>query len=122
MFEFVQACLEQRRSFDLYHSALVVCVPAGRFVIEMAPVSDAPAPTRGVVGEGPVGSRYVARFRLFRYELRRWKDGLIPDADEAVASPRRLNVHQGQAQRVLDLVPVVPRPVWGRDELATGEM
>ena len=81
VFEFVQACLEQRRSFDLYHSALVVCVPAGSFVIEMAPVSDAPAPTRGVVGEGPVGSRYVARFRLFRYELRRWKDGLIPDAD-----------------------------------------
>jgi hypothetical protein len=29
---------------------------------------------------------------------------------------------QGQAQRLLDLVPSVPTPVWGRDELGVGEM
>ena len=31
-------------------------------------------------------------------------------------------VDAGCAQRVLDLVPRVPTPVWGRDELGTGDM
>jgi hypothetical protein len=28
-----------------------------------------------------------ACWRVFRYEVRRWRDGVIADADEAVASP-----------------------------------
>jgi hypothetical protein len=122
VFEAVMARVERRRPLDLYHSALEVRVPEGRFVIEMTPILDGDGASRGVVGEGPVGSRRIARFRVFRYELRRWREGLIPDADEAVASPQRLSDDRDQAQRLLDLVASVPRPVWGRDELGAGEM
>jgi hypothetical protein len=59
---------------------------------------------------------------MFRYEVRRWRDGVIPDVAAAVASPQRLSVDEKQARRVLDLVPFVPAPVWGRDELGAGEM
>ena len=77
---------------------------------------------RGGVAEGPVGLRALGRFRLFRYEIRRWRDGTIPDIAEAVDSPRRLGDDPLQARRLLDLVPEVPTPVWGRDELHAGEM
>ena len=122
VYEAVVALRERRPRRALYHSALEVRVPAGRFVIEMAPVPDADGASRGVVSEGPVGSRWARRLRLFRYEVRRWRDGAIPDAAEAVDSPRRLTDDAAVAQRVLDLVPAVPTPVWGRDELGAGEM
>jgi hypothetical protein len=122
MFEAVVARLEQRRPCDLYHSALEVRVPEGRFVIEQAPVRDGDGSTRGVVAEGAVGSHSAQRFRIFRYEVRCWRGGVIPDADEAVESPQRLTDDPELAQRVLDLAPRVPTAVWGRDELATGEM
>lgn len=124
VFETVAARLEQRPSLDLYHTALDVQVPHGRFVIELAPVAVRRAnhPERGVVSEGAVGSRWVRRFRLFRYELRCWHDGVIPDIADAVESPKRLTTDAGLAQRVLDLVPAAPTPVWGRDELRAGEM
>ena len=77
---------------------------------------------RGVVAEGAVGARAAGRFRLFRYEIRRWRDGVIPDVDEAVESPRRLSDDPDCARRLLELVPQVPTPVWGRDELGAGEM
>jgi hypothetical protein len=118
----VAARLDRRPPCDLYHSALAVRVPEGRFVIEMAPVRDGNGDQRGVVAEGAVGSRRAGRFRIFRYEVRRWRDGVIPDVGEAVESPRPLTADQGLAQRVLDLAPRVPPPVWGRDELGAGEM
>jgi hypothetical protein len=40
----------------------------------------------------------------------------------AVDSPRRLTNDEDRARRVRDLIAQVPTPVWGRDELATGEM
>jgi len=122
VFEAVAARLERRPSRDLYHSALEVRVPDGRFVIEQAPAGRSDGSERGVVSEGAVGSRCARRLRIFRYELRRWRDGAIPDVAEAVESPQRLTNDAGRAQRVLDLVPLVPTPVWGRDELRTGEM
>jgi hypothetical protein len=91
-------------------------------VIEQAPVRDAHGKQRGVVAEGPVGIRWAGRFRIFRYEIRRWRDGQIPDVDEAVESPRLLTDEPTLAQRLLDLVPQVPTPLWGRDELNTGDM
>jgi hypothetical protein len=118
----VVARVERRPRCDLYHSALVVRVADGRFVIEQAPVRRADDSERGVVSQGAVGSRLVGRFRIFRYEVRRWRDGVIPDVAEAVASPKRLSNDAGLAQRILDLVPSAPTPVWGRDELGTGEM
>jgi hypothetical protein len=122
VFEAFQACLTRRRRLDLYHSALEVRVPEGRFVIEMTPVPDTDGTSRGVVGEGPVGSRHAVRFRIFRYELRRWRNGIIPDLAESVDSPQRLTDDPDHARFILDLVGSVPRMVWGRDELGAGEM
>ena len=71
IFEAVASRVEQRAPRDLYHSALVVYVPEGRYVIEQAPVRRDDASERGVVAEGAVGTRWAKRFRIFRYELRR---------------------------------------------------
>lgn len=122
IFEAVVAWLEKRPTKNLYHSALVVRVPEGEFAIEMAPIRDEDGSMRGVVAEGAVGSRWARPLRIFRYEIRRWHNGVIPDVDEAIESPRRLTDDVVLAHRVLDLVPDVPTPVWGRDELQAGEM
>jgi hypothetical protein len=122
LYEALAARLERRPARDLYHSALQVEVPEGTFVIEQAPVHDWSGKQRGVVAEGAVGARRAGRFRIFRYEIRLWRDGHIPDVAEAVDSPRRLSDEEACARGVLDLVPRVPTPVWGRDELDTGEM
>ncbi|HZA40552.1 MAG TPA: hypothetical protein VFA00_07995 [Actinomycetota bacterium] len=123
VYEFIRASVERRKALDLYHSALEVTVPEGRFVIENAwPIPDADPAARGVTVEGPVGSRRLGRFRVFRYEVRRWLDGAIPDVAEAVASPVRLSSNEDDARRVLALASDVPVEVWGRDELRVGEM
>jgi hypothetical protein len=70
LYEAAAARLAGRAPHDLYHSALEVTVPEGRYVIESAPIKVADGPERGVVGEGPVGARWAGRLRLFRYELR----------------------------------------------------
>jgi hypothetical protein len=122
VFEAVVSLLERRRPLDLYHSALVVHVPEGRYTIESGPVPDADAQARGVVAGGPVGSRWAGHFRIFRYEIRCWRDGVIPDLGEAVDSPQRLTEDEACARRLLQLAPQVPTPVWGRDGLRAGEM
>jgi hypothetical protein len=122
VFEALVSRLEGRPVCDLYHSALEVRVPEGKYVVEMTPVPAGDRARRGVVAGGPVGSRWARRLRIFRYEVRRWRDGVIPDVAEAVASPQRLSDDPRLARRLLDLVPSVPTPVWGRDELRAGEM
>jgi hypothetical protein len=121
-YEALMALWERRRAQDLYHSGLEVTGPQGRFVIEMTPIPDANGAERGVVANGAVGSRLAGHFRLFRYELRRWNEGVIPDVDEAVDSPVHLSSDARDARRLLELVPEVPTVVWGRDELRAGEM
>jgi hypothetical protein len=121
IFEAVVARFEHRERRDLYHSGLEVHVPEGRFVIEQAPAWRDPG-ERGVVAEGAVGSGFLGHLRLFRYEIRRWQDGSIPDIAEAVESPVQLSEEVMIARRLLALVPQVPTPVWGRDELRAGEM
>lgn len=121
IFELVAAGLDRRKPCDLYHSALEVRVPEATFVIEQAPAWSDSA-ERGVAAEGAVGARALGRFRLFRYEIRLWRDGVIPDVAEAVDSPQRLSDDADCAQRLLELVPLVPTPVWGRDELRAGDM
>jgi hypothetical protein len=122
IYEALAARLQRRPARDLYHSALQIQVPEGRYVIEQTPVPDLSGSRRGVVAGGAVGSRWAGRFRIFRYEIRVWLGGHIPDVAEAVDSPRRLANDEACARRVLDVVANVPTPVWGRDELATGEM
>jgi hypothetical protein len=95
---------------------------ADRFVIEMAPVWGNKEPDRGVVGEGAVGLSRLGRSRFFRYEVRRWRNGVIPDVSEAVASSRRLSTNRAKAQKMLELVPAFRTVTWGRDELRTGDM
>jgi len=121
-YEAVIARLQRRRRCDLYHSALQVETSTGKFVIEQAPVHDWSGAERGVVAEGAVGARWAGRFRIFRYEIRLWPRGHIPDVAEAVNSPQRLSDDDYTARRVLEAAGRVPTPVWGRDELHTGEM
>jgi hypothetical protein len=122
VYEAVAARLARRRPCDLYHSALEVRVPDERFVIEQAPARPGDGAERGVVAVGPVGARRAGRWSIFRYELRLWRGGVIPDVAEAVDSPRRVSADPDCARRLLELAPRVPTPVWGRDELRTGEM
>jgi hypothetical protein len=122
VYEAVAARLQRRPACDLYHSALQVTLQGSTYVIEQAPVHDWSGKDRGVLAEGAVGSRWAGRFRIFRYEIRLWRGGRIPDVAEAVESPQRLTIDEGRARRVLDVVAQVPTPVWGRDELGTGEM
>jgi hypothetical protein len=120
VFETLSAQVQRRRPCDLYHSALEVVLPDRRFIIEMTPIPAGNAGDRGVVAEGPVGLRRLGLFRLFRYEIRRWPEGVIPDVSYAVEVTRVADVTPGM--RILDLVPAVPTLVWGRDELGAGDM
>jgi hypothetical protein len=122
VFEALSASYQRRPRRDLYHSALEAVTTDGRFVIEMTPIPDRHGLERGVVAEGPVGARWARRFRVFRYEIRRWRDGEIADKSAAVSSPIRVADNVVVAQRLLDSVPLVPTPVWGRDELHAHDM
>lgn len=122
IYERLESWVQRRTPLDLYHSALQVLVGEERYTIEMTPVPDHDGASRGVVVQGPVGSRLLSRFRVFRYEVRRWHDGTIPDVGYAVASPQRVTDDEARARRLLDLVPSVPPLVWGRDEIGAGEM
>ena len=122
VYEAAKAWIDGRPRRDLYHAALRIQLSDTAYVIEQAPVPNSRADERGVVASGPVGARWAGRFRTFRYEIRCWPGGEIPDMDEAVDSPIRLTEDEQVARRVLATVPSVPTPVWGRDELRTGEM
>jgi hypothetical protein len=122
IYEAFKARNERRHRLDLYHAALEVRVPEGDFAIELTPVPDGNGAARGVVSEGPVGSRWLGALRPFRYELRCWRDGTIPDIEYAVGCPQRLTTDPMLAGSVLSMAPAAPRLVWGRDELRTGEM
>jgi hypothetical protein len=113
---------ERRRPLDLYHSALELRLDGTTYAVEMGPVWNVDAPDRGAVCEGPVGAPWLGRFRMFRYEVRCWLGGVIPDADEAVESPVLLSSDPARARQVVALVPEVPALTWGRDQLGTGEM
>lgn len=123
IYEAVTARLDGRRPLDLYHTALLVGTPEGRYVVEtMWPSPDGDSASRGVVAEGAVFGRVLSAVRLFRYEVRCWRDGVLPDAHEAVGGPQSLSSDPDRARRLLGLVPSVPALVWGRDELRTGDM
>jgi hypothetical protein len=122
VFEAIEAARRHRQRCDLYHSALVVELDGDRYTIEVAPSPDAEEASRGVVATGAVGSSYVGWLRVFRYEVRCWRGGSIPDLAKAVGGPRLLSSDPHIARRLLDLVTIVPRPVWGRDDLQAGEM
>lgn len=121
-YEAVVARRERRERLRLFHSALLVRMDGATCVVEMAPAWGAVESDRGVVVEGPVGLAWLGRSRIFRYEIRRWHNGVIPDMDQAVASPVDLGATDSQARALLELVPDCPNPVWGRDDLGAGDM
>jgi hypothetical protein len=122
IYEAITAFVNRRPRYDLYHSGLEIHVPEGRYTIEQTPAA-AGGEERGVVGVGPIGAHWLARrVPTFRYELRCWRNGVIPDMDKVVDSPQRISSHPAVARRLLELVPQVPMLVWGRDELNAGEM
>ncbi len=120
-YEAVGALLARRPRCDLYHSALDVRHNGEASAIEMGPVW-AKRGDRGVVSEGAVGAPLLGRSRLFRYEVRCWNGGSIPDVAEAVGGPVRVADDPGVARRVLELVAEYPTFTWGRDESSVGEM
>lgn len=122
VYEPVQSLLQRRSRCDLFHSALVVSLPEGPYSIECAWVSSTNASERGVVAAGPVVGAWAGHLHIFRYEVRCWFGGVIPDIGEAVASPQRLSDDEPRGRRLLELAPLVPTPAWGRDELGVGEM
>jgi hypothetical protein len=101
---------------------LQVRLDGERFAIEMTPAWGNGREDRGVVSTGPVGLRLLGRSRFFRYEVRRWRDGTIPDVADAVGGPLCVSQDVTLTQRLLDLVPDVPLATWGRDEFGTGDM
>jgi hypothetical protein len=122
MYERVAARRHHRPRADLFHSALMLRLPSATFALEQAPVPDGHGELRGVVAEGPVGLRWAGRLRLFRYEVRCWRDGVIPDLGEAVDSPVTVSTEAATVEQVLEAVRSIPTPVWGRDEARVGDM
>jgi hypothetical protein len=123
IYEGIRARMEGRRPGAIYHTALQVHTTTGRFVVEtMWPSPDLDIGARGVVAEGAVFSRRLARFRTFRYEVRCWREGILPDAGDAVDGPQTVSTNAATAGRLLELADEVPPLVWGRDQLRTGEM
>lgn len=121
-YEWLAARRERRVAMDLYHAGLMLQASGTTYAIEMGPVWNVPATDRGVILEGPVGTRWLGRSRLFRYEVRCWEGGQIPDIAHAVDSPIRTTEDPSRVQDVLDLLQVVPPLTWGRDELGAGAM
>ncbi len=123
VYETLHGVVRRHPRHDLYHAALVADLDGTPTIVESAPVPDDDGEVaRGVVAGGAVGSRLLGRFRVFRYEVRRWSGGTIPDIGYAVASPVRISDDNEAVRTVLDLVASVPAPVWGRDELDAGDM
>ncbi len=58
---------------------------------------------------------------MFRYEVRCWPGGRIPDLDHAVSS-LPLSTDRERAACVLGLTHEAPMATWGRDEQHAGEM
>ena len=123
IYERLKALVQRRAPQALFHAALVAQRPDGWWAVEMTPVPRDGAPEdRGVVGGGAVGSRLLGRARVFRYEIRRWAGGVIPDIRDAIDSPVVISSDVGEVTRVLALLAEVPSYVWGRDEARTGDM
>lgn len=122
VYEWLSAHWNHRAPSDLYHAGLLVSLADTSFAVEVGPVWNVPDADRGVVREGPVGLSWLGRFRWFRYEVRCWRGGSIPDVAEAVDSPVCLTEDPTRAAALLAVLKEVPALTWGRDELGTGEM
>jgi hypothetical protein len=122
VYEWWSARRQHRAAADLYHCGLLLSLDNITYAVEMGPVWNVSDADRGVLAEGPVGSKWLGRFRAFRYEMRCWPGGCIPDIAEAVDSPLRTTEDPTRVAAVLNVLPEIPVLTWGRDELGAGEM
>lgn len=121
--ERLDAWRAERSPQSLFHAALEVFAVGHPWVIEMAPQWGGPkSADRGAVMTGPVGARILGRSSLFRYEVRCWRDGLLPDREWAVGGPVTVADDEATARRVLRLTHEVPALTWGREVERTGDM
>lgn len=122
VYERLVAASQHRPPANLVHSALMITSAGTTYAVEMGPVWNVAAADRGVVCEGPVGARPLGRLRAFRYEVRCWPGGEIPDINEALGLPVRVTDDPARVAAVLNAIPQVPPLTWGRDQLGTGDM
>lgn len=122
LYEWWSSRRERRAPAALFHCGLTLRLDDVTYAVEMGPVWNVSDTDRGVLVEGPVGSRWLGRFRAFRYEMRCWPGGHIPDVAEAVDSPVRTTEDARSVAALLDVLHEIPVLTWGRDELGTGEM
>ncbi len=112
-YEAVAALRDHRPRRALVHAALLVRPATGPEVaVEVAPAWGQPAGDRGVVATGPVGARVFGGSRLFRYEVRCWAGGSVPDLAWAVER-RRATTDPRVAAALLAAAPDVPVRTWG---------
>ncbi|MBP3044316.1 hypothetical protein KKR91_06820 [Arthrobacter jiangjiafuii] len=120
--ESVHARLEHRVPQPLFHSALIVLLGGAEYVIEMSPAWVRQDPARGVVATGPVGLGWLGRSRLFRYEVRCWRDGVLPDRPYAAAAPVEFRLSPSAGAAMLQRTAQVPRHIWGRKVPGSADM
>jgi hypothetical protein len=120
--ELLQARHDHRPPQPLFHAALELFVGDRRYVIEMTPAWGQPAGSRGIIATGPVGLRVLGRLQLFRYEVRAWPDGILPDRSYAVDSPITIPLAAASAHAILENLLRVPTLTWGRNLPPTGDM
>jgi hypothetical protein len=113
---------EGRRPQSLFHAAVQVYEDSVCHTLEVAPAWGRLPADRGVVVTGPVGLRQLGRSVLFRYEVRCWPGGTIPDMSHAVGPPTVITQLQATAHAVLRAASDVPSLIWGRDELGCRDM
>lgn len=98
---------EPPRAAAAVHSALIVVVLDGvEHVIEMSPVLGQHDSDRSVLVTGPVGLRFLGRFPLFRYEVRCWPHGILPDRRYAAGNPVEFPLTAGAASALMHRVAV----------------
>lgn len=122
VWERLSAWREHRPPAPLFHSALEVRSAGITYAIEIGPAVNSLPSGHGVVGSGPVGTAGADRFRAFRYELRCWPGGKIPDLAFEIGRPVSMSDSDEVAARLIALTEQVPMLIWGRDELRIGEM
>lgn len=120
--EQLRARRARRRPQPLFHAALELFDGDIRYVIEMTPAWGNRVGERGVVATGPVCARWLGASRFFRYEVRCWRDGRIPDREWAVDAPHRIRLSRHDAGDLRDRVRRVPTLTWGRDALHVQDM
>lgn len=122
VFERIDAHRHHRPRRTLYHAALEVQLGADHWTVEMAPAWAGPGREHGVTTTGPVGIRRLGSSRFFRYEVRIWRDGSVPDLGYAVGGALHVPTDPVRTRRLLAAGARVPSLTWGRDELGLGDM